>query len=286
MREDDMRIYLEGEGHLHEHSEPPTHDNMDRHGWAYDIAIEELPQILVALDKYRVPPIMMSEWFSLWFKFKFPYSVVQVHRLGEDPVQKLMILLVATHKFDHAKGFHLVTSELRETVKDIRPLDLPLCQRFPGLKDVLTPHHNLMELLNGKQFSKYKRFGIYNIHEMCTYKEKGCRAESLDCTWEQEYDDDRLCIDCFNASLYPFKVPRFKQTGDCVEPVVPLDLKMWGERNFMKMLWNVEERFPKRWYEFGCRTRHGPLIFKRSWVGEWPEMGDFISVLRSAAMDP
>lgn len=282
-----MSNYLKGKECLHEHSSPVVENDTDTYACAYDISVEELPQILLALDKYSValPPIFMCEWFSSWFKLNFPDTEVRPEELGEDPARKLMVLLLAAHKFDHPEGFYEVTSRLRQLRKkgeDLIRLTNPLALRYPALKKPIMLNGNIMQCLNRKKYDKYSG----NTSQNCTYSSKdvykwdlkrGPKHGTEDAKHQPECyhdDDDKdgICIDCFNASLYPFDTPRHKPAEDNAKPLhIPQFLRTWGERNFLQLYWNISERVnPYRiattCYQNGCRINHGKLILRRSSV--------------------
>lgn len=212
--------------YLHEYSKPPLpRDDKDTHAWAYDIPIEELPRILLAVDKYDIPPTMMRQWISMWFDFKCPKF--ERRKLQEQP-QGLRTLLLATHKFDHAEGFHKVTCSLdiRKTTS-IQPSLSQLVARFPALKNVVTLDSRILICLKNR--AKYSSSG--------------------------------LCLDCFNASLYPIEDASMASE----------DMKDWAETNFQTFGWTktlLEEFYSD---DFHCRVRHNKIVWERCWVGARPK---------------
>ncbi|KAI1140084.1 hypothetical protein F5Y05DRAFT_411145 [Hypoxylon sp. FL0543] len=237
--------HLLTEGYVHEHSHPATLEDEHQNAWAYDVQIEEIPGILVALDKYLLPPYTMWRWFEVWFRLKFPGESCE--GLEKESVQNLMNLLLAADKFDHAQAFREVTKLLikaKQAGSPISPLPNPLVLRFPALEGVITPEQSVLDCLNGTLKS------------------------SVNLTNFDVAENGGLCLDCIRGSVYPFNKP-----AEASER-----LKFWAERHLKnatlkmvsisgKLAWSGGKPYC---YRAGCRVEHGEGVLRRCWPNSYP----------------
>ncbi|KAI1408064.1 hypothetical protein F5Y13DRAFT_194770 [Hypoxylon sp. FL1857] len=221
---------------LHEHSEPGMLENKGEYTWAYDVPIEELPAVLIAVDKYQVPLNIMFLWFEEWFRLKFPR--VQSEGMEGVSIRDLAILLLAAEKFDHAQAFWTVSQRLiriGQTGLSIQsPLSL-LVEQFPDLEHLITLDSRIVDCLYMKP-----PLGIDDAH------------------FSYEFENGGLCIDCYKGSLcYPLRSITESR-----------DLKLWRERHFkIQARTRIHRNDRKSRYNLGCRVKHGQGAWTRSWIG-------------------
>lgn len=201
-------------GYMYESSPPlPFQHDTPAYDWAYGFPIKQLLYVLIALDKYKISPHVLSAWFGIWHS-----------RIGFEKIalSDMMTLLFGTYKFDAAIEFFDITGILVRRKENgtnyrWRPLLPRLLRKFPALKGVITPDSRIMRCLNRNN----EPYGIYR-----------CVG---------------LCLDCFNASIYPWDGTS----------KVPGRLAFWAHKN-------LETLFRKAGPVYGCRIAHDWVILERS----------------------
>ncbi|KAH9889134.1 hypothetical protein F4778DRAFT_796850 [Xylariomycetidae sp. FL2044] len=179
-----VTTYLWLNGYPQENSPPPpTNKDCSTYDWAYDIAIEELPRLLLAVRKYLIPESILTEWFRAWYQFQRTCAMqitegnhlsqfqrmILFQEFDSDGVEtlipsgKLKILLLMAYHFDHAEAFYMATeamsfsrTRVRRTLY-INHSFAKLYEHFPALTDLLALPSTLVACLNR---SKDTRHGL------------------------------------------------------------------------------------------------------------------------------